>query len=94
MKCDRNGMKLFYLSAKVSCSVLIVPRLANPEKDIWFAKVKEKYLTSARFEPTTISIIKDIPSKTVMKVTQLVSTSDIQLFQLTLLEIRRDKNAT
>ena len=42
MNCDTNGMKLFYLSAKVRTSVPQYPRLASTVKEIWFAEVKER----------------------------------------------------
>ena len=37
-------------------SILIDPGLAIPVKEFWFAKVKGKSLTSARFEPKNLGL--------------------------------------
>ena len=44
---------IIFRSAKVRTTVLHFPGLTSPVKEIGFAEVKEKSLTSVGFEPTT-----------------------------------------
>ena len=48
-------MELYYIP-KVRTSVRHFPGLTSPVKEIGFAEVKEKSLTSVGFEPTTSGV--------------------------------------